>query len=238
MLTKIKLGDIAVEVIKKDIKNIHLSVYPPAGRVRLSAPLRTNLETIRLFAVSKLGWIKQQQRKLDGQQRETPREYLDRESHYVWGRRYLLQVAENDEPPVVELRHSKMLLNIRPGTDEDKRQAILDEWYRGQLKKAVPSFIAKWEPLMEVKVNQFFVQKMKTKWGSCNTASKTIRLNTELVKKPVECLEYIVVHEMIHLIVRNHDARFIALMDRHMPGWKVVRQMLNAAPLAHVDWKY
>jgi predicted metal-dependent hydrolase len=238
MLTRIELGDISVEVVKKDIKNIHLSVYPPIGRVRLSAPLRMNLETIRLFAISKLGWIKQQQRKLRGQQRETPREYLDRESHYVWGRRYLLQVAENDEAPAVEPKHSKMLLSIRRGTNEDKRQAILDEWYRGQLKKAAPSVIGKWEHLMGVKVKQFFVQKMKTKWGSCNTASRTIRLNTELAKKPVECLEYIIVHEMTHLIVRNHDARFTELMDRHLPGWKVVRQMLNAAPLAHVDWKY
>jgi predicted metal-dependent hydrolase len=238
MPMRIELGDIAVEVLKKDIKNVHLSVYPPGGRVRISAPLRMNLETIRLFAISKLGWIKQQQRKLCSQQRESPREYITRESHYLWGRRYLLEVVEDDKPPAIELKHRKMRLSVRPGTREDKRQAILDEWYRNQLKNAVPSVIGKWEPLMGVKVKQFFVQKMKTKWGSCNAASGTIRLNTELAKKPLECLEYVVVHEMIHLTVRNHDARFMALMDRHMPGWKVIRHMLNAAALAHVDWKY
>jgi predicted metal-dependent hydrolase len=238
MLTRIELGDISVDVVKKDIKNIHLSVYPPKGRVRLSAPKRMNLETIRLFAISKLGWIKQQQRKLCSQLRESPREYIDRESHYLWGRRYLLHVTEADQPAAVELKHRKMLLRIRPGTSEDKRQAILDEWYRDQLKSAVPSVIGKWEPLMGVKVKQFFVQKMKTKWGSCNASSGAIRLNSELAKKPLECLEYIVVHEMVHLIVRNHDARFMTLMDCHLPGWRTVRQTLNETPLAHVDWKY
>ena len=238
MVTTIALGEIAVEVVKKDIKNVHLSVHPPAGRVRLSAPLRMNIETIRVFAISKLGWIKQEQKKLRGQQRETRREYLDRESHYVWGKRYLLRVMERDAAPTVELKHSRMLLWVRPGSGEDKRQATVDEWYRTELKKAVPSLIAKWEPLMGVKVERFFVQKMKTKWGSCNAGSKSIRLNTELTKKPPECLEYIIVHEMAHLIVHRHDDRFTSIMDRYLPNWKLVRQALNAAPLAHTDWAY
>jgi len=238
MVTTIALGEIAVEVVKKDIKNVHLSVYPPAGRVRLSAPLRMNIETIRVFAISKLGWIKQQQKKLREQQRETPREYLDRESHYVWGKRYLLRIMERDTAPTVALKHATILLRVRPGTGEDKRQAIVDEWYRTELKKAVRSLIAKWEPLMGVKVERFFVQKMKTKWGSCNAGSKSIRLNTELTKKPPECLEYIIVHEMAHLIVHRHDDRFTSLMDRYFPNWKLVRQALNAAPLAHTDWAY
>jgi predicted metal-dependent hydrolase len=238
MRTKIKLGEISVEVVKKDIKNVHLSVYPPVGRVRISAPLRMNVETIRIFAISKLGWIKQQQRKLRGQQRETPREYLERESHYVWGKRYLLQVIESDATPAVELKHSKMLLRLRPGAGGDRRQAIIDDWYRTQLKQAVPSLIAKWEPLMGVKVERLFVQKMKTKWGSCNAGSKSIRLNTELTKKPPECLEYILVHEMVHLIVRRHDDRFTSLMERYLPSWRLVRQTLNAAPLAHTNWDY
>jgi predicted metal-dependent hydrolase len=238
MRTKIKLGEISVEVVKKDIKNVHLSVYPPVGRVRISAPLRMNVETIRIFAISKLGWIKQQQRKLRGQQRETPREYLERESHYVWGKRYLLQVIESDATPAVELKHSKMLLRLRPGAGGDRRQAIIDDWYRTQLKQAVPSLIAKWEPLMGVKVERLFVQKMKTKWGSCNAGSKSIRLNTELTKKAPECLEYILVHEMVHLIVRRHDDRFTSLMDRYLPSWRLVRQTLNAAPLAHTNWDY
>ena len=236
MVTKIELGEIAVEVVKKDIKNIHLSVYPPAGRVRISAPLRMNLETIRVFAISKLGWIRQQQQKLRQQQRETPREYLDRESHYVWGKRYLLQVIEADAAPAVELRHSKMLLRVRLGTSDTKKQAIVDEWYRAQIKKAVPSLIAKWEPLMGVKVERFFVRKMKTKWGSCNAGSKSIRLNTDLAGKPPECLEYIVVHEMVHLLMPGHGDRFTAVMDRYLPSWKQVRQTLNEAPLAHANW--
>ena len=234
----IELGEIAVEVVKKDIKNIHLSVHPPTGRVRISAPLRMNIETIRVFAISKLGWIKQHQKKLREQERETPREYLDRESHYVWGKRYLLQVVEVDAAPVVELKHSKIRLQVRPGTSEDKRQAIVDEWYRAQIKKAVPSLIAKWEPIMGVEVERFFVQKMKTKWGSCNAGFKSIRLNTDLAKKPPECLEYIVVHEMVHLLVPGHGDRFTALMDRYLPSWRLVRQTLNEAPLAHTNWIY
>ena len=238
MVMQIELGEIAVEVVKKDIKNIHLSVHPPTGRVRISAPLRMNLETIRVFAISKLGWIKQHQKKLREQEREAPREYLDRESHYVWGKRYLLQVVEVDTAPVVELKHSKIRLQVRPGTSEDKRQAIVDEWYRAQIKKAVPSLIANWESLMGIEVERFFVQKMKTKWGSCNAGSKSIRLNTELAKKPTECLEYIVVHEMVHFLVRDHSDRFTALMDRYLPSWRLVRQTLNEAPLAHANWAY
>ncbi len=196
------------------------------------------LETIRVFVISKLGWIKRQQKKLREQQRETPREYLDRESHHVWGKRYLLQVVEADAAPVVKLKHSKMRLQVRPGTSEDKRQAIVDEWYRAQIKKVVPSLIAKWEPLMGVEVERFFVQKMKTKWGSCNAGSKSIRLNTELAKRPTECLEYIVVHEMAHLLVHDHGDRFTALMDRYLPSWRLLRQTLNEAPLAHANWVY
>jgi predicted metal-dependent hydrolase len=238
MATTIELGDIAVEVVMKDIKNVHLSVYPPTGRVRISAPQRMNLETIRVFVISKLGWIKQQQRKLREQQREPAREYLDRESHYVWGRRYLLQVIERDAAPDIELKHNKIHLCVRPGTAEHRRHAIVDEWYRARLKLAAPSLVEKWERLLGVKVGQLFVQKMKTKWGGCNPVSKNIRLNTELAKKPPECLEYIIVHEMLHLIVPRHDERFINMMDRYFPSWKLVKQVLNAAPLAHTDWLY
>jgi predicted metal-dependent hydrolase len=235
---KIELGDIAVEVVKKDIKNVHLSVYPPVGRVKISAPLRMKLETIRVYAISKLGWIKQQQKKLRGQERETSREYLDRESHYVWGKRYLLQIIERDATPKLELKHRKIVLRVRPGIREDKKQAIVDEWYRAELRKAVVVLIGKWEPLMGVKVGRIFVQKMKTKWGSCNAPSKSIRLNTELAKKPPECLEYIIVHEMVHLIVRRHDDVFSSLMDRYLPNWRLTRQKLNAEPLAHTHWAY
>ena len=235
---QIELGEIAVDVVKKDIKNLHLSVYPPAGKVRISAPLRMNLDTIRVFAISKLGWIKQQQKKLQEQERETPREYLDRESHYVWGKRYLLKVVESDEAPAVELKHSAMHLRVRPGTSEEKKQAVIEEWYRAQLKQAVPSLIAKWEPLMGVNVARFFVQRMKTKWGSCNPNAKSIRLNTELAKKPPECLEYVVVHEMVHLLEPTHNSRFITLMDSFIPQWQFHRDALNRLPVKHEAWMY
>lgn len=237
-MAELKLGDIAVDVVLKDIKNVHLSVHPPTGRVRISAPLRMSLDTIRMFAISKLDWIKQQQNKLQGQQRETRREYLERESHYLWGKRYLLSVVEAEGTPNVELKHNRMVLRIGPGADERKRQTILERWYRHQLKAAVPPLIAKWEPLMGVRVEQFFVQHMKTKWGSCNPDRRHIRLNTDLARKPPECLEYIVVHEMAHLVVRHHNERFVALMDRCLPEWKLLRQELNRAPLPHADWTY
>lgn len=238
MVAKIELGDIPVDVVKKDIKNLHLSVYPPAGKVRISAPLRMNLDTIRVFAISKLGWIKQQQQKLQAQERETPREYLDRESHYVWGKRYLLTVIESDEMSAVEVKHNQMHLRVRPGTSDEKKQAIVEDWYRAQLKQALPALITKWEPLIGVKVARFFVQRMKTKWGSCNPTSKSIRLNTELAKKPLECLEYIIVHEMVHLREPTHNSRFIALMDSFVPKWQFYRDALNKLPVRHEAWVY
>ena len=163
---------------------------------------------------------------------------MDRESHYVWGKRYLLTIAESDEPPSIELTHSRMLLRVRPGTDEHKRQALIEEWYREQLKEAVPPLLARWQPLLGVRVERFFVQRMKTKWGSCNYKARTIRLNTELAKKPVECLEYIVVHELVHLLEPTHNAHFVALMDRFMPQWQFHRQVLNCLPVRREKWSY
>jgi predicted metal-dependent hydrolase len=238
MDTQIELGEIVVDIVKKDIKNVHLSVYPPAGRVRISAPLRMDLETIRLFAIGKLSWIKSQQQKLRDQEREPPREYLDRESHYLWGKRYLLKVREEGTAPAVELKHNKILLQVRPGTGEDKRQAILDQWYREQLKAAVPPLIAKWEPLMGVQVARFFVQRMKTRWGSCSPGTRSIRLNTDLAKKPLECLEYLIVHEMTHLLEPTHNSRFLTLMESFMPNWRHHREELNQLPVRHEEWGY
>ena len=238
MLAQIHVGDMAVDVVRKDSKNVHLSVHPPTGRVTIAAPTRMTLDTIRVFAISKLAWIRQQQRKLQAQERETPREFLPRESHYVWGRRYLLTVIEGDQPATVTLSHSRIVLRVRPGADRAKRQAILDEWYREQIKKAVPPLVAKWEPLMDVKVARIHVQRMKTKWGSCNAAAGAIRLNTDLAKKPRECLEYLVVHEMAHLREPTHNARFVALMDRFMPKWQSFREALNRLPVRHEHWGY
>jgi predicted metal-dependent hydrolase len=238
MVTQLRLGDIAVDVVLKDIKNIHLSVYPPTGRVRISAPRRTKVDTIRVFAISKLSWIKQQQKKLRDQERETPREYLDRESHYVWGRRYLFKVVEERVAPAVELTHFGMILKVSPGANDVTKQAVVAHWYREQIKAAAPDLIAKWGPITGVKIERFFVQKMKTKWGSCNPFARSIRLNTDLAKKPRECLEYIVVHEMVHVLEPTHNARFVTLMDRLMPQWRLRRDELNRAPLSHESWGY
>lgn len=238
MITRIELGGIVLDVVKKDIKNVHLSVYPPSGRVRISAPLRMKPDTIRVFAIAKLGWIRQQQRKLREQDRETPREYLDRESHYLWGKRYLLKVVERESAPAVIHKHNALLLQIRPGSGETKKQAVLEEWYRQQLRAAIPPLIAKWEPRMGVTVERFFVQRMKTKWGSCSPRVASIRLNSELAKKPRECLEYIVVHEMVHLLEPTHNQGFVALMDRFMPKWQFHRDTLNRLPVRHERWGY
>jgi predicted metal-dependent hydrolase len=238
MATQINLGNLTVDVVFKDIKNIHLSVYPPDGKVRISAPTRMNLDTVRVFAISKLGWIRQQQDKLRRQDRETPREYLERESHYVWGKRYLLKVVEGNAAPGIELKHNALVLHVRPGTEEEKKQAIMESWYREQLKAAATDLIARWEPLIGVKVGAFFVQRMKTKWGSCNPIHHSLRLNTELAKKPPECLEYIVVHEMVHLLEPTHNARFVALMERFMPNWRMFREQLNQLPVRHEMWVY
>lgn len=237
-IATMKLNDLDVEVIHKNIKNVHLSVYPPDGRVKVSAPVSMAPDTVRVFVISKLGWIKKQQNKLRAQEREAPREYIDRESHFVWGKRYLLKLDEKDAPPSVGLKHSKMLLSVRPGTNRERRQAILEAWYRNNLKQSIPALIEKWQPRMGVSVQRFYVQRMKTKWGSCSIHSGSIRINTELAKKPPACLEYIVVHEMTHLLERTHNSRFIALMDQFMPKWRFYREELNRLPVRHEDWGY
>jgi predicted metal-dependent hydrolase len=238
MRTRIQLGDIPVDVIRKDIKNVHLSVHPPTGRVRIAAPERMSLDTVRVFAIAKVPWIRKQQRKLREQERETPREYIDRESHYVWGKRYLLKVAEADHSPAVELNHGRMVLRVRPGATKTKRRAVVEEWHREQVRKAVPPLIEKWQRLMGIRVKRFFVQRMKTKWGSCNDRGGSIRLNTDLARKPIECLEYIVVHEMVHLLERTHNERFMVLMDQFMPKWQFYRDVLNRLPVRHESWDY
>jgi predicted metal-dependent hydrolase len=238
MNEQILLGEIALDVVKKDIKNIHLSVYPPTGAVRIAAPLRMNLDTIRIFAISKLGWIKKQRQKLQEQERETPREYLDRESHYFQGKRYLLKVIEKDAVPSVALKHSTIVLFVRPGADDAKKQSVVEEWYRQQLKELMQPMIAQWERKLGVKVEQFNVRKMKTKWGTCSPAEHTIRINLELAKKPPACLEYIVVHEMIHLLEPTHNNRFLALMNQIMPNWRFHRDELNRLPVRHENWGY
>lgn len=238
MSSRLTLGDIDIELVRKNIKNVHLSVHPPAGRVRIAAPSHMKLDTIRVFAISKLNWIKKQQKKLREQERETPRDYLNRESHYVWGKRYLMQVVDVDTAPAIVLKHSRMHLHLRPGTSPQKKHEILEQWYREQVKNVASELITHWEALMGVAVERVFVQHMKTRWGSCNHARRSIRLNTELAKKPIDCLEYIVVHEMGHILEPTHSARFISLMDRFMPDWERRRDKLNRLPIRHEDWDY
>lgn len=231
MAKYIQLGDVRIEVARKPIRNLHLSVYPPTGRVRIAAPKRTTDESIRLFAISKIGWIKRQQGKLRVQERESPREYIERESHYVWGRRYLLHVIERQAAPSVGLSHRQLQLQVRPGTDAAGRRAVLDAWYRTGIRAALPALLDKWEPLVERRPAKVYVQRMKTKWGGCNPASRNIRVNTELARKPPELLEYIVLHELVHLREPTHNERFTATMDRLMPRWRDRRDRLNKLPL-------
>jgi len=235
---RIQLGEMPVDVVRKDIKNVHLSVHPPTGRVTIAAPAHMNLDSIRVFAVTRLGWIRRQQEKMREQEREAPREFLERESHYVWGKRYLLHVTEADAPPLIQLRHKRMILQVRPGTPREKCHALVEEWYRRQIREAVSPLVERWEPRLGVKVNRIFVRRMKTKWGSCIHRSRSIRLNTDLAKKPPECLEYLVVHELVHLLEPTHNPRFIDLMNKFMPNWQSRRHTLNRLPVRHESWGY
>jgi len=234
-MVQLKLGDMIVDVVQKNIKNIHLSVYPPEGRIRISAPNRLDLATIRAFVISKLGWIRKQQTRLKNQKREVPKEFINRESHYFNGKRYLLKIIEREAAPKVVLKHSTIELHIRPQTNAMKRKSILNEWYRQKLKETVPSLIEKWEKKMTVQVNEFGIKKMKTRWGTCNLRAKRIWLNLELAKKPPEYLEYIVVHEMVHLLERKHNNRFTALMTGFIPRWRFYKDELNRLPVSHMD---
>lgn len=232
------LGELHAEVTRKAIKHVHLSVLPPVGKVRVAAPQGMPLDTIRLFVISKLSWIRSQQRKLQAQERETPREYLNKESHYLWGKRYLLEISHAEAAPAVSLTPRKLNLQVRPGADQARCEEVLDGWYRQQVRDAVPALLEKWEPLLKVKAQRVFVQRMKTKWGSCTPESGYIRLNTDLAKKPMECLEYIVVHELVHLLEPTHNQRFIDLMDLYLPHWQQLRKQLNRLPVRHEDWGY
>jgi len=237
-MEQIRLGNITIDVEVKDIKNVHLSVFPPSGRVRIAAPLRMDMDTIRIYAISKLAWIKTQQHKFLTQIREAPREYLNKESHYFLGKRYLLKVIELDAPPLIKVKHNTIELYVRPNTDIRKRQVIMDEWYRLQLKQLAPPVIEKWKKTMGVSINEFAIKKMRTKWGTCNREAKRIWLNLELAKKPFHCIEYIIVHELAHIRERSHNDNFIAIMDNFLPEWKQLKNELNTLPISHSDWVY
>jgi predicted metal-dependent hydrolase len=237
MAETIRLGAITIAVTRKDIKHVHLSVHPPDGRVTLVAPKSTRAEVARAYAASRLGWIRKQQDRLRGQARETPRQFVTRESHYLWGRRYLLTVKERDAKPGVKLNHRGVTLLVRPGSDRNRREKVIHEWHKSLLHELLPRLIEKWERKLGVSVRGYFLQRMKTKWGSCSHQARTIRLNTELVKKPKDLVEYVVVHEMLHLIAPAHSERFLTLLTKHYPSWREARAELNELPLGAERWR-
>jgi predicted metal-dependent hydrolase len=235
----IEVGGIPVEVVRKPIKNLHLSVHPPDGRVRVSAPRRLDDEAVRLAVASRLRWIRRHQKTFADQPRQSQREMVSGESHYFMGRRYLLRVLEHDGPNRVGLNgNSELTMRVRPGTAREGRERILNDWYRRHMKALVPDLISKWEPVTDVRVAEWGIKKMKTRWGSCNIQDRRVWLNLELAKKPPHCLEYVLVHEMVHLLERRHNDHFKALMDLFLPHWRLSRDELNRAPLSHEDWTY
>ena len=230
---------IPVEVVRKAIKNLHLGVYPPNGRVRVASPLHLDDEAVRLAVVSRLGWIRRKQAEFRRQDRQSQREFVTGESHYFQGRRYRLDIINEAGRPAVRLpNNTKMVLRVPPGAGREAQEALLDRWYRRQLRDRLPALLATWEPKVGVPVSEVRIKKMKTLWGSCNIQARRIWLNLELAKKPPSCLAYVFVHEMVHLIERNHNDRFRELMDKLMPQWRLHRDELNRAPLAHADWRY
>lgn len=233
----IELGDITIHLTRKSVKHVHLTVHPPEGRVTLVAPQSTRTEVARAYAITKLGWIRQQQQALTEQARESPRRYVARESHQLWGRRHLLTIVQVDAKPGVHLDHRRIKLHVRPGSDASKRAEVIHEWHKSLMHAEIPKMIARWEPRLGVQVSGYFLQRMKTKWGSCNHAAGNIRLNTELVKKPKDLVEYVVVHEMLHLLEPTHSERFVALLDQHWPHWRDSRKELNALPLGAAGMK-
>lgn len=233
------IGGMPVEVRRRDIRNLHVGVYPPAGRIRVSAPLRLSGDAVRLAIVTRLAWIRRQQKSFRAQARQTQREMVSGESHYFLGRRYRLRIQETEARPVVQLRGvSTLVLKVRPRSDLSAREALLARWYRERLRELLPPLLAKWEARIGRRAAEVRVKKMKTRWGSCNATDRRIWLNLELAKKPPQCIEYILVHELVHLRVREHDDRFRQWMDGLMPGWRRVREELNQAPLAHEEWQY
>jgi predicted metal-dependent hydrolase len=237
-MESIRLAEIEIELIQKDIKNVHLSVYPPHGKVKVSAPASMSQDVIRAFLISKLPWIRSQQQSINAQEREAPREYVDRESHYLKGERMLLEIHHTTGPHRVVRNHRTLRLYLRSGAGKESRQRLLEQFYRDYLRSEIPLYIAKHEPLIGVNVVEFGIKKMRTRWGTCSYEAGRIWINLELAKKPPECLEYLVVHEMVHLLEPRHNARFKALMDRHYPRWRSVREELNRLPVRHEEWGY
>lgn len=237
--SKMVVGGIQVQIIRKDIKNLHLGVHPPEGHVRVAVPGHVTDERIRLAIVDKLSWIKKQQAEFLAQPRQSAREMVNGESHYFFGKSYRLEVIEQPGKARVELfSGSKIRLTVSENTNTESRLKLMNEWYREQLKQVIPKLLDQWQKKIGVEANDWGVKKMKTKWGSCNIEAKRIWLNLDLAKKPPECLEYIIVHELVHLLERHHNSRFVGFMDNFMPKWRLNRETLNKSPLSHEEWEY
>lgn len=235
----ITISDLNVEVVRKPIKNLHLAVYPPDGRIRVAVPNKTTDDNVRLAVISKLAWIKRQKSDFAKQPRQTERIYVSGETHHVWGRKYLLDVQWRHGKHEIKIQNAKkIILFVKPGTSRENREKVFREWYRQELKAAAAPLLETWSAKIGQQPTFWGTKKMRTKWGSCETHSKRIWLNLELAKKPPECLKYIVVHELIHLLERNHNQIFLAHMEKCLPNWRFCRDRLKAEPLAHEDWEY
>lgn len=236
---QITVNGLPVQIVRKGIKNLHLGVYPPNGRVRVAAPLAVSDEAVRLAVIGKLGWVRRHRARFEAQPRQSEREMIGGESHYFLGRRYRLRVMAAEKAGGVVLRNrTTMELHVPRGARARQRERVLQRWYRHQLKGLIPPLLAKWQPLLGVQVTYWGIKKMKTRWGTCNIETRRIWMNLELAKKPAQCLEYLVVHELMHLRERHHNARFVTLMNQHLPTWRHYRQILNSEPLAHENWSY
>lgn len=236
---QITVGEFVVDVVRKDIKNLHLAVYPPNGRIRIATPLKIDDEAVRLFVISKIPWIKKHQVNLRSQERQSAREYVSGESHYFNGKRYLLNIIYQDLTPKVEIRNKTYIdLYVKESCSLDQRRKAMAEWYRSELKKHIPDLISKWQKILKVHVDEWGIKQMRTKWGTCNIPAKRIWLNLELAKKPLHCLEFIVLHEMVHLLERHHNDKFIKYMDKFMPNWRFYKEELNRYPICEIRRSY
>jgi len=237
--TTLVVSGIPVQVVRKAIKNLHLSVCPPDGHVRLAVPLHMTDDNVRLAVITRLSWIRKQQANFQAQPRQSEREMVTGESHYVFGKRYRLEVIERrGRHEVIIKNNSTLQLFVNPGTSTQNRALVLTEWYRKQLKARIPDLLKHWEPVIGEQVTAWGIKKMKTKWGSCNISQRRIWLNLELAKKQIECLEYVLVHELVHLLERHHSDRFKAYMDKYLPQWQRCRDILKREPLGNDNWVY
>ena len=233
----LQIGSIGVLVIRKPIKNLHLSVLPPEGSVRVSSPLGMNDDAIRTLIATKIPWIRKQKAKFEGQERQTKREYVSGESHYFLGRRYRLEVVYENVPPRAGLKgKDKIILRVRPNSTLGRREQVLLDWYRSELRRISEELLDAWQKRIGVAAESWGIKRMKTRWGTCNQRAGRIWLNSELAKKPVACIEYVVVHELVHLIERKHNERFVGLMTRHLPKWRSLKEELNRFVLSHETW--